>query len=237
MPQNKKKSADNVHNGHRKRVKEQMLSGAFNDKTPTHLLLETLLYFSVPRQDTNPIAHELMNRFGSLNNVLSADPSELKKVRGVTDNTAALFEIMRHINRRTEKERADKKHFLFSRDAVGEYLYKRMRDYKNETVALLLTRQTGEILAFEIIGEGDISSVGVSTRKVLELCLRHNATHAVLCHNHPSGTALPSQQDIEVTRGVSNALRQVQIRLYDHVVVTKDDYVSMASSNLYKNLF
>ncbi len=237
MPKTNKKSKNNVHNGHRKRVKKQLLSGGFNGHTPSHLLLETLLYFSVPRRDTNEIAHELIDSFGSLSNVLFAPKEQLIKIDGVTENTAALFEIIRHVNMRVDDEFSEKRKFVRSRDDMGNYLIKKFRGYKEESMGLLFLKPSGEIMGFEIVATGDIVSVGVSARKVLESVIKYGANIVVLCHNHPSGTALPSECDIAVTTGVKEALKQIEVNLYDHIIVTHNDFVSMSSSPMYKSLF
>lgn len=237
MPKTNKNSKSNVHNGHRERVKNQLLSGAFGTHTPSHQLLEILLYFSVPRRDTNEIAHDLMNAFGSLSGVLYAPKEQLTKVKGVTENTAALFEIMRQVNMRVDDEFSKKRQFLRSRDEMGNYLVRRFREYKEEAVGLLFLKPAGEIIGFEIVATGDIASVGISTRKIVESVIKHSANIVVLCHNHPSGTALPSQGDIVVTTGVKEALKQIDVVLYDHIIVTHNDFVSMASSPMYKTMF
>lgn len=237
MAKTKNKSKNNVHNGHRKRVKAQLLSGGFGSHTPSYLLLETLLYFSVPRRDTNEIAHELINSFGSLSNVLYAPKEQLTKIDGVTENTAALFEIIRQVNMRVDDEFSEKRQFLRSRDDMGNYLIRKFRGYKEEAFGLLFLKPTGEIMGFEIISTGDIVSVGISTRKIVESVIKHGANIVAMCHNHPSGTALPSERDLEVTTGVKDALRQIEVNLYDHIIVTHNDFVSMASSPMYKSLF
>lgn len=238
MPSQKtNKKPKNLHDGHRSRVKEQLLSGGFGDSTPPHILLETLLFFSVPRRDTNPIAHRLLNAFGSIENVLNAPQSELLKIEGVTKNTVALFRILGRINRQVASDRASKVEYVYNHDDIGKYMLKRFEDLHEEHTAVLFLKASGKILSFDILGKGDIVSVGVSARMILERAIKYDAAIAVLAHNHPSGVALPTQADIEVTKGLVTSLSHVGMKLADHVIVADGDFVSLAQSQQYKNIF
>ncbi len=228
---------ENLHAGHRKRMKEQLLSGMFSENTPPHILLEMLLYFSVPRQDTNPLAHRLLNQFGSIEAVLNAPTDELIKIKGVTENTVSLFKLYLLINQKTATDKLASVEELRTTEEIGRYLQERYRMRKRECVSLLCLRGDGKILSFDVIGEGDIASVGVSTRSILEKALKYDATVVVLAHNHPSGIALPSAVDIEVTRGLALSLKQVGIKLLDHIILAENDYVSMAESQEYNSIF
>lgn len=228
---------ENLHAGHRLRVKAQLLAGTVNENTPPHILLEALLYYSVPRRDTNPLAHRLLNRFGSIEAVLSAPQDELMKIDGVTENTVSLFKLFLVLQKKIAAERADGVDELHTTEEIGEYLKQRYYMRCSEFVSLLCLRGNGKILSFDFIGEGDVASVGLSTRSILEIVIKHNATVAVLAHNHPSGIALPSAVDVEITRGLVTALKQVGVNLIDHIILADNDYVSMAQSQEYSNLF
>ena len=237
MATKKSKPSKNIHDGHRDRVKEQLLAGGFNDTTPTHVLLETFLYFAIPQKDTNGTAHMLLDTFGSLENVINAPADELMKVKGVGKNTVALFKILKQVNRRIAINSADKVNMVHSHDDIGRYLLKKFAEFNVETAAALMLRPSGKILAFEIIGQGDIAAVGLSVKKIIELTIRHSTQTLVLCHNQPSGLALPSPRDIEITKGLTVALRQIGINMIDHVIIADNDYTSMAQSAEYRNIF
>lgn len=234
---NNKENQNNVHNKHRERVKKQIIEDGFNDATPTHALLEALLFYSIPRIDTNPLAHKLIDRFGSLENALLASPEELMSVEGVGKNTATLFKLLNLIERRKLLEETDKVHYFKSDDEIAEYVLKRYSGLKEEHIALLCINQKGKILGFKIINEGDMSTVGFSTRKLAEVAINCGATTVILCHNHPSGMPLPSYLDEEATRGLQNTLSQFGIYLRDHLIVANNECYSMRKSGKYSDIF
>ena len=194
-----------LHDGHRQRSKRRYLAlGA--EGMEDHQLLELLLFYAIPRQDTNETAHRLIQRFGSLQGVLHAAPEELTSVEGVGENAAVLVRLVGDM----ELLAGEKK----------EMLYQVCLDAK------------GKLLTCRCISKGSVAASPVSVRQVVENALYAGASSIILAHNHPSGVALPSQQDLLVTRQIQEALSPLNIRLADHVVVADSDYVSMAESGL-----
>ena len=120
---------------------------------------------------------------------------------------------------------------------IGAYIQSQYALCDDERVSVLCLRPNGKILSFNYIGEGDLSEVGISARKIAEIAIKCNASMVGLAHNHPSGLALPSAVDIEITRGLVLALRQVGVHLVDHIIIVHDDYVSMAQSPEYNHMF
>ncbi len=226
-----------LHKGHRKRMRAQLFAGDINESTPPHVLLEMLLYHSIPQGDTNPLAHRLINRFGGINGVLSATTEELMSVEGVGENTAALIKLLTPLTRASIIDNLKKVDELPNSDDIGRYLLKRYAFCNRETVSMLCLKPSGKIIAFEPIGEGDIGAVCVSARRIIEVALKYNAAVVILAYNHPSGNALPSAIDVEITKGLAVTLRQVGVHLADHIILVENDYVSMAQSAEYKNIF
>lgn len=233
----KEKSDKDLHKGHRKRMRAQLFAGDINESTPPHVLLEMLLYHSFAQGDTNPLAHQLINRFGSINGVLSASAEELMSVPGVGEKTASLIKLLTPITRACILENIKKVEELHGPDDMGRYLLKRYAFCNRETVSVLCLKPNGKVIAFEPIGEGDIGAVCVSARRIIEVALKYNASIVALAHNHPSGNAIPSAIDIEITKGLAATLRQVGVHLVDHIILVENDYVSMAQSAEYKNIF
>jgi len=234
----KKNKEPNLHKGHRVRMRKQLFLGEINENSPPHVLLEMLLYYAAPQGDTNPLAHRLINRFGDLNGVFSASPEELMSVEGVGEVTAGLIKLYKPITRSIILERLGSINELHGADEIGKYILNQYALCDKERVSILCMKPNGRILSFSDIGEGDLGTVGISTRKVLEIAIKCDADMVVLAHNHPSGIALPSAVDIEVTKGLVATLRQVGIHLVDHIIIAgSDDYVSMAQSVEYGDIF
>ncbi len=217
------------HKGHRERLKRRFLENGLDDFTDIQAL-ELLLFFAIPQRDTNPIAHGLLEHFGSLSRVLEAGPEELKKVPGISDHAATLLTLVTELGRFYQVDAAQRVKFLTTLDACGEYLVPRFFGRSRETVFLLCLDAKCKVLCCKEIGEGSVNSASVSVRKIVETALAANATTVVLAHNHPSGVALPSGEDVETTKRVAAALNAVEIQLADHIVVADGDFVSMAQS-------
>lgn len=221
-----------VHDDHRKRLRERFRKEGLKGFHEINVL-ELLLFYVIPRRDTNPIAHALLDRFGSMSQVLDAAPEELMKVEGVADATATYLNIIGDVCRYYYVNRTQTGVILNTIGKCGDYLHPRMLGLKNETVHLLCLDAKCKLLAHKELGEGTVNAAGVSVRKIVETALSTNASSVIMAHNHPSGLAIPSGEDVAVTRKVAMALSMVDIVLTDHLIMTDDDYVSLAESGYY----
>ena len=219
-----------MHEGHRARVKKRFLEEGLDHFSDIQAL-ELLLFYALPRVDTNPIAHGLLDRFGSLSQVLEASPEELCKVPGVGENGALLLNLIPQMGRFYMTDRAKSATILTSLEQCAEFLVPRFFGRKLETVFLLCLDAKCKVLCCKELGEGSVNSTGLSIRRVVETALGVNASSVVLAHNHPSGLAIPSPEDIQTTRRIAMALQAVEITLVDHIIVADDDYVSIAMSD------
>ena len=222
-----------LHTGHRERLKQRFRDTGFDGFNDINAL-ELLLFYAIPRQDTNPIAHALLDRFGSLAQVLEAPVEELQKVPGIGHNAAVFLSLVTATGRYYQVNCASNNIILTSVEACGRYLMPFFYGRRNETVYLLCLDAKCKVLSCKEIGEGSVNSAGVPIRRIVETALAANATSVVLAHNHPSGLALPSDADIQTTRRVAVALDAVEIGLIDHIVVADDDFVSMSQSGYYR---
>ena len=222
-----------IHAGHRQRLKERFLKDGL-DNFEEHQVLELLLFYGIPQRDTNEIAHELIRHFGSLSRVLEATPEELSKVKYVGDNVTTLFKLITAVARYYQVSCAMREEILPTIESCGKYLVPFFYQRPNETVFLLCLDAKCKVLCCEKVGEGGINSAGVPVRKIVELALKNNASAAILAHNHPSGVAVPSPEDVQTTRRLALALDAVEIGLVDHIVVADEDWVSMVQSGLYR---
>lgn len=222
-----------IHKDHRKRMRERfMLEGM--DHFSDVQALEMLLFYAIPRRDTNEIAHGLIEHFGGLVQVLEATPEELAKVPGMGEHSAVLLSMILPLGRMYDKERTKPGKILDTIDKCGRHLMPYFRGKRNETVYLLCLDAKCKLLGCRLIGEGSVNSAGVPVRRVVETALSLNATSVVLAHNHPSGIAVPSGEDVVATERVAAALNAVEIILVDHLVFSDDDYVSHYHSGMYR---
>ena len=221
-----------IHDGHRQRLKNRFLSEGL-DNFEELQVLELLLFYCIPRQDTNPVAHRLLDHFGSLAQVLEATPEELKKVSGIGDAVATFLSLVTSVGRYYNVNRAASVQILSSLDECGKYLVPRFYGRRNETVFILCMDAKCKVLCCKEVGEGSVNSAAVPIRRIVEMALGANATSVVIAHNHPSGVAVPSGEDIQTTCRLAMALSAVEITLIDHMVVADDDFVSMRQSGVY----
>ena len=220
---------ESIHKGHRERLKQRFLEEGLDNFTDIQVL-ELLLFFAIPVKDTNPLAHALLDHFGSLSQVLEADVEELKKVPGIKDHAATLLALVTQLCRYYQVSSAQQNQVLTTLEDCGRYLVPRFFGRTKETVFLLCLDAKCKVLCCKEIGEGSVNSASISVRKVVETALAANATTVVLAHNHPSGIAVPSNEDIQTTQRIAAALYAVEIHLADHIVVAEGDYVSMVQS-------
>ena len=218
-----------IHDGHREKMRQRFLKGGL-DSFADHEALELLLYYAIPRRDTNPIAHALMERYGSLSAVLTAPVEDLQRVAGIGESAAVLLKLAPQLYRKARLSDAEQETVLSSVERVGAYLLERFAGEKNEVVYQLCLDRKGKLLACKKLGEGGVASADLDIRRLVENAILTGASAVILAHNHPSGVALPSQEDYAATDRAKEALAVVGVVLTDHIVVADGDYVSMADS-------
>lgn len=222
---------------HRKRIRQGFLNHGFNSNTDPYLVLEMLLFYSIPRADTKPIAKRLMDHFKTLNAVFSASIEQLCEFEGVGINTAIYLKLIADTLNICNSEKNNLIRDFSSTDDIGTFLLKEYSFLSLEKFSVLCLDTMGRKLSFDFVSEGDTHSVGVSARDIVELVIKHKATSIVLCHNHPSGIALPSPVDAKITQIIVDTLRPIGVRVFDHIIIANNDYVSMAQSRDFCDIF
>ena len=222
-----------LHDGHRGRLRQRFLAEGLDHFSDVQVL-ELLLFYAIARQDTNPIAHRLLEHFGSLSQVLEAPVEELCKVEGVGENTAVYLRLVTQVGRYYLKDRASKVKVLPTLESCAQYLQPYFFGQNVETVYLLCLDAKCKLLCCKKIAQGDVNSTDLSIRKIVETALNANASSVLLAHNHPGGMAIPSYEDIHTTQNVAAALRAVDVNFVDHLVICDDDYVSLMQSGYLK---
>lgn len=218
--------------GHRQRVKDRFRKEGLDEFDEVHAL-ELLLFYAVPRIDTKPLARTLLDRFGSLALVLEASQEDLLSVPGVGENIATYLTLITAAGRYYQKCRSDRPVILDSTSQYGSYLVDLFYGRRNETVYILCLDAKCKVLCCRKLGEGDANSANVPVRRAVEIALNVNATTVILAHNHPSGVAVPSAEDVAATERLAGALGAMDILLADHIIVADNDFVSMVQSRMY----
>lgn len=221
---------DNPHFGHRERLKKRFVEhglDGFNDINA----LELLLFYSIPRQDTNVIAHRLIERFGNIDGVFSASLRELTEVPGVGESSAVLITMIPQLYKKALISNVGELKVISSPSAAGRYFMPRLSTERDEVLLMLCLDSQRRIIACREVNRGVVNSVAVDIRKLVEIALHDKASSVIIAHNHPDGTDMFSVEDELVTRQISDALKLLKIELADHILVCKDSYLS------YKDIF
>lgn len=224
----------NIHDGHRERTKKKFRDHGLEGFTDIEAI-ELLLMYAIPRRDTNVTAHKLLDRFHSFRGVMEADAAELETVEGVGPNAASLLALVTALNRRYLSSRAEKAPVLNNTKAAADYLIPKFAYLKEEAALLLCLDGASRLLCCHELGRGTPGSVPLSSRDVIQVAMRERAVGVILSHNHLSGTALPSSADRLATRELYHALRAIDVRLLDHIIVCEGDCVSMRDSGEFRN--
>ncbi|MBE6594272.1 MAG: hypothetical protein E7644_00595 [Ruminococcaceae bacterium] len=218
-----------LHHGHRQRMKERFAASK-PDTFADHELLEMLLYYVLPRRDTNDLAHSLIEEFGSLTHVLEAEADRLAGVRGVSDATALYLNLLGETAKRytvSKFDPVDKTPVFDTPEKIAAFLAPRFLGLTVERAYLLLFDNGMHLLDCFHVGDGSISRVGLSLRRIAERALAKNAAAAVLAHNHPGGLAIPSGDDRVFTHQLSEAMNLIELPLLEHFVFSDHDYATI----------
>ena len=223
---------ENVHKGHRQRIKERYMNDGNLDSFEDHEALELLLYYCYPRHDTNGIAHKMINEFGSFTNLTEAHPKEIAKRCDVSENVAVLVSLVPHMSKKYLRGKWGDKLEMSNSKLVGEYCVSLFANTYYECFYILCLDNQRRLIRAELVHKGSIDSSAVYPRIIVESALKNKAASVVLAHNHPGGGLLPSKGDIDVTKKVKLALNTVDIEVMDHVIIGGDKYYSFVEKKI-----
>jgi len=215
-----------IHEGHRKRVRDRFRASGL-EGFADHEALELLLFYARTRGDVNPLAHALMDTFGSFHGVLEATADQLKAVSGIGEETATLLSLMLPLFRRYQASRASEQTVIRNRRDAEQYCQALLAGLRNERFCLLALNANCQLLGTRIIADGSLSEVPAYPRNIMEAAFNLNAHSVILCHNHPGGVPQPSRDDLFATRRIQDALEMVNINLLDHVIIAGESAYSM----------
>jgi len=226
---------NNSHKDHRQRLRNRFRKEGFDfDHYEEHNILEFILCYSIPRIDTNELAHQLIRRFGSLAAVLDASYEELMKVEGVGENTAVFLKTFTPLFRAYEQSRRKKAVYLNSAAKAKQYFVPLFVGRTEEFVLVVCLDSERRVKGCEMVNRGTVSASAVNIRKIAEFAVRCNASSIILAHNHPDGPDEASAEDIMTTDSVYEAMKLIGIELSDHIIVSKGTPISLAEMGIIK---
>lgn len=225
---------ENIHTGHRERLRKRFLKYGLESFSDTEAL-ELLLFYALPRRDTNALAHTLLNNFGGFKAVMEAELSQLAAVQGVGESAAALIKLTADLSRRYMSAQRPENLPVKSSVDAGELLLPVFAYETDEVVYALMLNGKSAVSYRQEIARGMPDKVAFSVRSVVDAALKHKAVKVIIAHNHPGGNALPSETDIKSTRQLKAALHTIGVELVDHIIVCDDDFVSLRDSGCFEN--
>ncbi len=227
-----KETQDKPHYlGHRQRLRDRFMATS-GDGMPDYEILELLLSQAIPRADVKPIAKALLERFGSLGEVLSPAPEKLCTVKGIGEAAAVALKVVQAAGLRLSRQQIMNKNAIGSWDQLLDYCKAAMGYEKIEQLRVLFLDRKNILIADEVQQTGTVDHTPLYPREVVKRALDLNASAIILVHNHPSGDPAPSRGDIDMTKEVQDAAGKLGITLHDHVVIGKNKHVSFRSQGL-----
>lgn len=225
---------NNVHAGHRERMRKKFLKSGF-DSFETHEILEMILFFAIPRANTNEIAHNLLDKYGSLSCICDVDIDELQKIKGIGAHCALLLKMIPFITQEYFKSKKNRFEDLSTGRAACEYFKNQFYGVCNEQIRIVCLNENRKALTnqSDLIAEGVPGKVSVNIRRIIEITYKNHSENIMIAHNHPNGIATPSDEDIKSTIKLYNTLKSIGIHLCDHILIANNTAVSFKDSAVF----
>lgn len=215
--------------GHRERIREKFAAAGL-DSFLDHEILELLLTYAVPRRDTKPLAWALLKKFGTLAAVFDADENQLTQVDGIGTGAAQFLRLIRAVFKKYSLDEVKETVSIRTPQQVLEYCKASLAGKKEECLEIIYLSVRNTVMSTQVVASGLIDRVAVSPRKIVECALAAKASAIILVHNHPSGDATPSQEDISLTQDVIQAAALFGILVHDHIIVGKGSHYSLKAN-------
>jgi DNA repair protein RadC len=219
------------YHGHRERLRAR-----FREVGPEALadyeMLELVLFRAVPRRDVKPLAKELLAKFGSFAETISAPPKRLAEVEGLGEAAITEFKVVQAAAHRLAKGQVKKRPVLSSWSSVLDYVRTAQAFAEKEQFRLLFLDKRNQLIADEVQQSGTVDHTPVYPREVVKRALELSATAIILVHNHPSGDPTPSRADIQMTQAIIEVAKPLGINVYDHIIVGKEGHASLKGLKL-----
>ncbi len=218
------------YHGHRQRLREKLLRNA--DGLADYELLELILAQALPRGDVKPLAKELLKKFDSFAALLAAPPSQIMEVKGAGESVAAALKTTYHASSRLAAAQINNKHVISSWQELLNYCRVKIAYANMEQFYVICLNQRNHVIDHQLLQTGTINHVTLYPREILKHALDKGATALIIVHNHPSGSAQPSQGDIDFTNKLHLVLKPLDINLHDHLIITHSGHFSFRQNGL-----
>jgi DNA repair protein RadC len=230
---------ENFVAGHRQRVFQKFTKSGFLG-WHDYEILEMALFYTIPRKDTKEIAKILLKKFGSISNILDADPKDLIEIKGISVYSASFFKFLKTFFIKLSEENLVKNfkminenlNVINSTESAYNFLKFLIGANKDEEFVIIFLDNKNGIIGYESLSKGTIDEVVVYPRKLVERVLHHNAVGIILAHNHPSGDLQPSDMDKAITVNFKNVLMAIEVTLLDHLIISKNGFFSFNQHGL-----
>ena len=229
------KNNKNPHEGHRDRVREKFMKEENLNAYADHNILEMLLFYAIPRADTNELAHRLINTFGSFSAVFDADIEQLIRVDGIGKSTAVLIKMIPSVMQRYYEDKINNPSKITDTESAVEFLKTKFLSATVEIMYLLCMSSDGKLLKFTQIGSGSLDFSAIDSRMILQEMILCKASTAIIAHNHPGGICAPSMADVNTTQQIASLLSGINARLVDHIIIAGDEYFSFSAHDKLKS--
>lgn len=223
-----KPKKENLHKGHRARVRQKFIKEQSLDNFNDHEVLEFLLFYAYPMRDTNEMAHRLLMQYGTLHNLMNTKTNALINEGGLTENAATLLTALPHINRRYLKSEFNKSPLLTDSKKAGKFMMSLFNGQNYESLYLISLNLRKKIISVDEISRGDADSVSVNLKRILQKTLLNNAKFVIIGHNHPAGTLKPSVADVNIAKALLEEFKLFDIYMLDNMIVTSKGYYSFS---------
>lgn len=223
---------DKKYKGHRERIRQKYLQGGYSAFLE-YEILELLLTYAIPIKDTKPIAKELIEKFGNLDGVVMASIDELMSVKGIKQNSAIFLKLLGDTSEYLY--RGDMKRDgiqLRDKESLLKYLRSDIGFSSREEFKVIFLNNFNILVGSETLFVGTIDKSAVYPREILEKVIQYKAKGVIFAHNHPSGNLRPSKQDIQITEHMQEVLEMIDVKLLEHIIITKDGYFSFLQEGL-----
>ena len=223
--------SDNLNKGHRERMRARYKKGGM-EAMADHEIIELLLYYAIPRRDTNKLAHRIMREFGSLHAVFEASAAEIQKRCGLSENTATLLSMPLPLARRYDASKWGRRISFASTKSLADYVKPLFIGQTVECFYLLCLDKRASLLSATLLERGTLDRAELYPREIMKCVMTNDAAFVVLAHNHPSGSLEISEADVQTTGRLISMLSDVEVGVLDHIICGGKDYVSFADKRI-----